>query len=122
MSLDYTQKENQFKLHSSVKTSLLKLIKNMKVNLIATEGRLVVRVLPDQDKSAGGILLAKPSNPDVHFGVIESVGEPLKDRKQSFEVGQTVAWSNYSGVSYEYEGEDYLIINQSDIIAIKSEE
>lgn len=88
-------------------------------NLKATEGRLIVKVIPDETKSSGGILLAKPSNPDVHKGIVLSAGEPLDDSNQKFEVGNEVYWQSYSGVDMEENGENYLIINQKDIIAYK---
>lgn len=93
----------------------------MKVNLTATEGRLVVKTLPNQEQTSGGLFLSQPSNPDIHKGIIESVGPYKKDVNQEFSEGQVVLWSNYSGVSYTYEGEDYMILNQSDIIAVENQ-
>lgn len=93
----------------------------MKVNYIATEGRLTVKVKPEEDKSAGGIFLARPTNPDLHEGTVLSVGEKLKDAKQEFKVGDKVVWSNYSGVEFENNGEKCILINQKDIIAIIEE-
>lgn len=91
----------------------------MKVNYIATEGRLTVKVKPEEDRSAGGIYLAQPTNPDLHEGTVVSVGEKLKDTKQEFNEGDVVVWQNYSGVEFSNEGEKYIILNQKDIIAIK---
>lgn len=91
----------------------------MKVNYIATEGRLTVKVKPEEDRSAGGIYLAQPTNPDLHEGTVVSVGEKLKDAKQEFNEGDVVVWQNYSGVEFSNEGEKYIILNQKDIIAIK---
>lgn len=91
----------------------------MKVNYIATEGRLTVKVKPEEDRSAGGIYLAQPTNPDLHEGTVVSVGEKLKDAKQEFNEGDVVVWQNYSGVEFSNEGEKYNILNQKDIIAIK---
>lgn len=91
----------------------------MKINYIATEGRLTVKVKPEEDRSAGGIYLAQPTNPDLHEGTVVSVGEKLKDAKQEFNEGDVVVWQNYSGVEFSNEGEKYIILNQKDIIAIK---
>lgn len=94
----------------------------MKLSLIATEGRLVVEKIQESDKTSGGLYLSAPSNPDIHKGYVRSIGATLKDHTQTFEMDQVVYWSNYSGVSYEEDGVEYLIINQSDIIAVESSE
>lgn len=88
-------------------------------NLIATQGRLAVKKDDEQEVTSGGIVLAQPVNKDVHTGVVVNVGDPKDDKvTQKFNVGDRVAWQNYSGVEYEFEGETYLILNQADIIAV----
>lgn len=84
----------------------------------ATEGRLICKVIKEEKKTKGGILLTKNINEDIHRGTVVSVGETKKDIKQTFEVGQTVVWANFSGVKFNNDGEEFIIINQSDIIAI----
>jgi chaperonin GroES len=87
-------------------------------NLIATQGRLAVKKSEESNVTSGGIVLSQPVNQDVHTGVVVNVGSKNKDFNQDFEVGQTVAWQNYSGVEYEFENDTYVILNQSDIIAV----
>lgn len=94
----------------------------MELNLIATQGRIIVKALPDEETNVGGILLANPQNKDLHFGVVKSVGEPGEKTKQVFEVGQTVVWSQYSGIHYQFDGNDFVILKYEDIISIKVED
>lgn len=92
----------------------------MKENYLATEGKLLVRVIPKKEETAGGLLLAQPVNTDIHEGEVMSVGKYKKGVGQEFSIGDIVVWQNYSGVSLDIDGEPHLILNQSDIIATKS--
>jgi co-chaperonin GroES (HSP10) len=94
----------------------------MNLNLIATQGRLIVEALPEEEVNVGGILLAKPQNHDLHFGKVKSIGIKSDDCDQEFELDQTVVWAQYSGVKYTQDGVDYVILNQKDIISIKKED
>jgi len=88
------------------------------IDLKATQGRLVVKLLPKENE-VSGIYLATEINNEVNKGVIESIGPAKKDEVFEGKVGDTVIFGNYQGLSYTYENEEYRIINQSDIVAIK---
>lgn len=84
----------------------------------ATEGRIIVKVLKEENQTETGLYLAQSENPDLHKGTVVSVGLQKKDVKQMFTVDQVVYWQNYSGCTFT-EGEDeYVILNQSDVLAI----
>lgn len=85
----------------------------------ATEGRLIVKKVKHETTTSTGIMLPTPENNNVFFGTIVSVGELPYKRVQEFEVGQSVLWQQYSGCDVVYDGEDYVIINQTDILAVK---
>lgn len=94
----------------------------MIVDLIATQGRLVVKKLDHEQKTKKGLIISD-QNPDVHFGEVINVGDPLDEKvTQRFEQGQVVAWQNYSGVEYSFQGEQFVVLNQKDIIAIRETE
>lgn len=91
----------------------------MKINLIPTDGRLLVKVIEDKEtRTSGGILLAQPVNQSIHYGIVESAGPKLKDSVIEFMLGDKVYWQQYSGVEIEEDGDKYIIINQKDIIAL----
>lgn len=90
----------------------------MNKNIKATEGRLVVKKIEAETTTAGGIFLAQPDNQNIHKGEVVSVGYKKPDTQQDFCIGDIVYWQNYSGVEFTADGEDYLILNQSDIIAV----
>lgn len=90
-------------------------------NLIATEGRLLIKVKPEENKTSGGILLARPTNPELMEGTVVSVGLKRDKAKQEFQEGQTVYWQSNLGMEITLNGEKHLLINQENIVAIEAE-
>jgi co-chaperonin GroES (HSP10) len=94
-------------------------------NPIATEGRLLIKVTEkkNEHKTSGGIVLARQENPDIHEGIVINVGVKKDKAQQDFTPGQIVYWQNYSGVEFDLEDKGkYIILNQSDVIAVESDE
>lgn len=89
------------------------------IDLKATQGRLIVRLLPKENE-IGGIYIATEINNEVNKGVIESIGPAKKDEIFEGKVGDTVIFGNYNGIAYNFEDQEYRIINQADIVAIKT--
>lgn len=88
------------------------------IDLKATQGRLVVKLLP-KETEVGGIYLATEINNEINEGIIESIGPAKKDEIFEGKVGDIVIFGNYSGIAYTYNDQDYRVINQSDIVAFK---
>lgn len=84
----------------------------------ATEGRLICEVIKDDKKTKGGIILTRSENAEINRGKVVSVGPAKKDVNQTFDVGQIVVWGNYQGIKYSEGKVEYVILNQSDVIAI----
>lgn len=93
------------------------------IPLKATEGRLIVKVIKKdtEGRSSGGIMLAQPINQSLCKGIVINLGPVKKDISTNYNVGDTVYWQDNFGVDYDYEGEDYKILNQYDIIAFEHE-
>lgn len=89
------------------------------MELKATEGRLIGKIVKAESKTKSGILLSNPQNNDLKEAVIVSVGLTLKDKNQKFEEGQHVFYGNYQGVEFKDNSEDYIILNQTDVLAVK---
>jgi len=47
-----------------------------------------------------------------------ALGNGKKDEPMTVKVGDEVLYGKYSGTEFSYEGEDYLIMKESDILAI----
>ncbi len=85
-----------------------------------------VIVLPDdvaESKSAGGIIIPDTAKEKPRQGKIVAVGPGRLDDngkpiKMNVKVGDKVMYSQYGGQEIKYEGEEYLILSESDIVAV----
>jgi len=85
--------------------------------------RVVVEAMEAEDKSAGGIILPDTAKEKPQQGTVVAVGPgKISDSgnliKMSLKVGDKVLYGKYSGTEVTYEGKEYLIMRESDILAI----
>lgn len=76
-----------------------------------------------ESKTTGGIIIPDTAKEKPQEGEIVSVGKGKLDEdgkpiKMNVKVGDKVLYSKYGGTEIKYEGEDYLIMSESDILAI----
>ncbi|MCI2063157.1 MAG: co-chaperone GroES [Eubacteriaceae bacterium] len=79
--------------------------------------RVVVKKMEAIEKTAGGIVLAGAAKEQPQMSEVVAVGPGTKDVKMEVKVGDKVISSQYAGTDVKYEGEDYSILNQKDILA-----
>jgi len=96
-----------------------------KVNLKPLADRVIVKPMEAAEKTKGGIILPDTAKEKPIEGTIVAVGpgKVTEDGKQvKFEVkeGDKVLYGKYSGTEVTVEGEEYLIMRESDIFAIIS--
>ena len=85
-----------------------------------------VLVQPDdvsESKTSGGIIIPDTAKEKPQKGKIVAVGPGRTDEngkiiKMNIKVGDKVLYSKYGGNEIEYEGEQYLIMSESDIYAV----
>ena len=87
--------------------------------------RVVVQPLEDTEQMRGGLYIPDTAKEKPMQGKIVAVGPgKLSDENQRIapdvEVGQTVLYGKYSGTEVSVEGQEYLILRESDILAIIS--
>ena len=85
--------------------------------------RVLVQRLEAEDKTAGGILLPESAKDKPKEGKIVAVGEGRsldngERQAMDVKVGDRVLFSSYAGTEVKVSGEEYLIMNESDILAI----
>ena len=85
--------------------------------------RVVVLPLEDEEQMRGGLYIPDTAKEKPQSGKIIAVGEgKLSDEgvriAPDVEVGQTVLYGKYSGTEVTVEGEEYLILRESDILAV----
>lgn len=85
--------------------------------------RVVLKVQKEEEQSIGGIVIASNAKEKPTTGEVIAVGNGrILDNGQRVEpevkVGQSVAFDKYAGSEVKYEGEEYLVIRENDIIAV----
>ena len=85
--------------------------------------RLIVKRLEEDEKTAGGIIIPDTAKEKPQQGKVVAVGPGrLSDEGKRLEpdvsAGDTVLYGKYSGTEVQVAGEDYLILRESDILAI----
>ena len=85
--------------------------------------RVVIKPAPADEKVQGGIIIPDTAKEKPQKGKIVAVG-PGKTSdageliKMSVKVGDTVLYGKYSGTEVTIDNEDYLIVRESDILAV----
>lgn len=79
-----------------------------------------VLVLPAQaeEKTASGIIIPDTAKEKPQRGKVVAVGNGTKDETMIVKTNDTVLYGKYAGTELELDGEKYLIMRQSDILAI----
>ena len=78
-----------------------------------------VLVLPAQaEEKVGGIIIPDTAKEKPQRGKVVAVGNGTKDEEMILKVGDEVLYGKYAGTELENEGEKYLIMRQSDVLAV----
>ena len=80
--------------------------------------RVVVKPAPAEEKTKGGIIIPDTAKEKPQKGKIIAVGPGKEDIKMTVSVGDTVLYGKYAGQELTYEGSDYLIMREDDILII----
>ena len=79
--------------------------------------RVLIQPAAAEEKSAGGIILPDSAQEKPLQGKVIATGNGTKDEEMVVKAGDTVLYGKYAGTEIEFEGEKYLIMRQSDILA-----
>lgn len=78
-----------------------------------------VLVLPAQaEEKVGGIIIPDTAKEKPQHGKVVAAGNGTKDEPMVLKEGDEVLYGKYSGTELEYEGTKYLIMRQSDVLAV----
>lgn len=89
-----------------------------KLNIKPLADRVLVEPLEAETKTASGIIIPDTAKEKPQKGNVVAVGAGTKENPITVRVGQTVLYGKYSGTELKLEGNDYLIMRESDILAI----
>ncbi|MCE2776804.1 MAG: co-chaperone GroES [Algoriphagus sp.] len=89
-----------------------------KVNIKPLADRVLVQPAAAEEKTASGLYIPDTAKEKPQKGVVVAVGNGKKDEPLTVKVGDTVLYGKYSGTELSVDGNDYLIMRESDIFAI----
>ena len=87
------------------------------MNIKPLADRVLVQPAPAEEK-VGGIIIPDTAKENPQRGTVVAVGDGTKDDPMVLKDGDTVLYGKYSGTELEVEGEKYLMMRQSDVLAI----
>ena len=88
------------------------------LNVTPLHDRVIVKPAKAEEKTAGGIIIPDTAKEKPQRGTVIAAGPGKKDEPVTVEIGDTVLYGKYSGTEIQIEGEDLLIMRESDILAI----
>lgn len=91
------------------------------MNIKPLGDRVVIKRLEAEEKTKSGIVLPSQAKEQPQMAEVVAVGPggvvDGKDVKMEVKVGDIVIFSRYAGTEIKYEGEEYTILSQKDILA-----
>ena len=88
----------------------------MKIRPLAD--RVLVKQAAAETKTAGGLIIPDTAQEKTQQATVEAVGPGTEKEKITVSVGDKILYDKYSGTAVKMNGEDYLILKNSDIIAV----
>jgi len=88
----------------------------MSIKLKPLGDRILVESLPAEEK-VGGIYIPDTAQEKPQKGKVVAVGPGNKENPVTLKVGEQILYGKYSGTEIKYEGNEYLIMKESDVLA-----
>lgn len=89
-----------------------------KVNVKPLSDRVLVEPAPAEERTAAGIIIPDTAKEKPQKGTVVAVGPGKKDEPITVKAGDKVLYGKYAGTEINVDGSDYLIMRESDILAI----
>lgn len=88
----------------------------MKIQPLAD--RVLIEPAAAETKTVGGIIIPDTAKEKPLQGTVIAVGGGTKDEEMVLKAGDQVLYGKYAGTELEHEGQKYLIMRQSDVVAV----
>ena len=88
------------------------------MNIKPLADRVLIEPAAAETKTIGGIIIPDTAKEKPLQGTIVAVGNGTKDEEMILKEGDNVLYGKYAGTEIEHEGKKYLIMRQSDVVAI----
>jgi chaperonin GroES len=87
-------------------------------NITPLHDRVIVKPAAAEEKTAGGIIIPDTAKEKPQRGIVIAAGPGKKDEPTTVKTGDNVLYSKYGGTEITLEGVEYLIMRETDILAI----
>ena len=89
-----------------------------KLNIKPLADRVLIQPLEAETKTASGIIIPDTAKEKPQKGNVVAVGPGTKENPVTVKVGDSVLYGKYSGTELKLDDKNYLIMRESDILAI----
>jgi len=88
------------------------------VNIKPLADRVLVQPSEAESKTASGLIIPDTAKEKPQKGTVVAVGPGTKDEEMQVKIGDLVLYGKYAGTELSVDSVDYLIMRQSDILAV----
>ena len=88
------------------------------MNIKPLADRVLILPAPAEEKTIGGIIIPDTAKEKPLKGEVVAAGNGTKDEEMILKVGDTVLYGKYAGTELEFEGKKFLMMRQSDVLAV----
>ena len=89
-----------------------------KTKITPLADRVLVQAAAAETKTASGIIIPDTAQEKPQKGTVIAVGKGTKDNPMTVKAGDNILYGKYAGTELKYNGSDYMIMKESDILAI----
>ncbi|MEC7646596.1 MAG: co-chaperone GroES [Bacteroidota bacterium] len=89
-----------------------------KINITPLADRVIIKQATAEPQTAAGMIIPDTAQEKPQKGNVIAVGKGTKENPITVKPGDTVLYGKYAGTELKYEETDYLIMKESDILAI----
>lgn len=90
----------------------------MALNIKPLADRVLIEPMAAETQTASGIFIPDTAKEKPQRGTVVAAGNGKKDEPMTVKVGDIVLYGKYAGSELKFEGKDYLIMREDDILAI----
>ena len=88
------------------------------MNIKPLADRVLIEAKEAETKTASGLYIPDSAKEKPQQGTVIAVGRGNKEEPMELCVGETVLYGKYAGTEITVDGKDYLIMRQSDVVAV----
>ena len=88
------------------------------MNITPLADRVIIKQAAAETTTASGIIIPDTAQEKPQKGEVVAVGKGTKENPITVKSGETVLYGKYAGTELKHEGADYVIMKESDILAI----